>query len=482
MNDAPVKETKWFYIVSVWLSLILAVLLVAGIWLYAKARPSLLSTQAREAAFTGDYDRANTCIDTLFQLDDAMGYDAVLTAAGIADYRGDREAAAQLLEDHLGSGETEAYEAFSREAEELLREIDYHSALDLYEQGAYAKASSAAAAMSDYEPARMLYQLSYQALLASQPTPEPTPVPTPSPTPEPTPSPEPVATANAAPAAAVAEITATPTSPPTPTPEPTQTPQPVRTLLEEGRVAVGYHHCVFLRDDGTVLAYGDNTYGQTEVAGWTNVVAVAAGAYHTVGLTADGRVLATGDNSHGQTEVSLYTDVAQIAAGAWNTSVLLKSGQVMNAGYQPYAFALELFPVQKIAAGSYGLLVRSQGQMFASHPGLLIDQPCEQFSVSRGYALGVDKEGKVHSSIDTLPPWERVVRVSAGENAALALTEDGKVLNWAFDQHLKCTFDFSRPVVALCAGPNQYAYVLDDGTIEIRYADGTVEVPQEKLW
>src|SRR5207245_1564094 len=54
-------------------------------------------------------------------------------------------------------------------------------------------------------------------------------------------------------------------------------------------------HSLALRGDGTVAAWGDNSYGQASVpAGLTNVVAVAAASYGSVALKADGTLVAWG--------------------------------------------------------------------------------------------------------------------------------------------------------------------------------------------
>jgi len=474
MSETKQPNQKRFYQLSVWLSLMAAILLIAGVWMFSQARPAFLKMQIQKEAFAGNYDQAMTAIENLAELDQTAGYEAALSVAEIADFHGDWEAAQQVLDARLDAGETDESLEYTERAEELKKQFAYHQALELYNQGSYAKASSAAAAIADYEPAKMLYQLSYQALLASQPTPQPTPTPSPTPTP----TPEPTAT----PTAVVEHTSAASEPSPTPTSAPTPTPEPARGPLPEGRIAVGYHHTVFVRDDGTVLAYGDDSYGQTNVGEWKNIVAVAAGAYHTVGLTADGRVVAAGDNTHGQSDVSMFTNVKQITASAWNTCLLLESGQVITIGYLPYEFAVEQYPAEKIAGGSYGLMIRSQGINVASHPGLSLDNRCETFSVSRGYAMGIDADGKVLSNLAVIPEWDQIVRISAGENAAIALSEEGIVYSHLFDRHLKCTFDFGQPVIGIAAGANHYAFVLQDGTLEIRNADGTVVVPEETLW
>jgi hypothetical protein len=45
---------------------------------------------------------------------------------------------------------------------------------------------------------------------------------------------------------------------------------------------------------------GDNSYGQCSVGNWTGIAQVAAGYYHTVGVSSGGTVVAVGDNEYGQ--------------------------------------------------------------------------------------------------------------------------------------------------------------------------------------
>ena len=79
-----------------------------------------------------------------------------------------------------------------------------------------------------------------------------------------------------------------------------------------------------LTQGGTVVAWGKNDHGQTQVpAGLTGVVAIAAGRWHTVALKADGTVVAWGWNLEGQTDVPAgLTGVVAIAAGSRHTVAL----------------------------------------------------------------------------------------------------------------------------------------------------------------
>lgn len=69
------------------------------------------------------------------------------------------------------------------------------------------------------------------------------------------------------------------------------------------QVAAGGYHTVGLKDDGTVVAVGDNGDGQCNVGDWTDIIQVAAGAEHTVGLKDDGTAVAGGNNDYGQCNV-----------------------------------------------------------------------------------------------------------------------------------------------------------------------------------
>lgn len=102
-------------------------------------------------------------------------------------------------------------------------------------------------------------------------------------------------------------------------------------------IAAGYRHSVGLRRDGTVIATGENRYGQCDVGGWREIVAVAAGNAHTgnshtVGLKADGTVLAVGWNKYGQCLVAEWSVVVAIAAGCAHTLGLRKDGTVLAVG------------------------------------------------------------------------------------------------------------------------------------------------------
>lgn len=486
MSEQHTSSNKRFVIAAVLISAILLILATAGIYTYMQQRPMLAADAALDAAFAADYERMHEHLERLNGLDQPdLYYETLLTCAKMADYHGDQLIAMELLE-QPHADESEAYAAFADAAEEQSAIYAYHQAMTLYETGDYARAARMAAQVRQYEPAMALYEMAQSAYQATLPTPTPTAVPTPSPTPEPTPTPtlaptpaptpEPTVQLTQTPQQATDEPTATPepTAAPTPTATPVPTPEPVA-LLPEGRLAAGFEHTVVLMQDGTVQAFGSNSCGQLEVGEWRNVVYVAAGAYHTLGLTADGRVLACGDNTHLQTDVSFYSGVKAIAAGDYASFLLLEGGQVMATGYLPYEFLNELTGVQCIAAGSYGLLVKTADGIHASHPGIALNENCDLFAVSRGYAVGADAGGNTFSTTSLVPQWMGVKRLAASENAVIGLTEEGGVWAHAFGRNNHASFAFNQPVLAAAAAPNHYAFLLADGRLEIRRTDGTIQ-------
>ncbi len=104
----------------------------------------------------------------------------------------------------------------------------------------------------------------------------------------------------------------------------------------------GMGHTVGLRADGSVVAVGDNAYGQCDVEGWENVVAIAAGDWHTVGLCRDGTVVSTHPDPNKYPDMYLGAcnvdewkkeDIVQIAAGSGYTLGLCSDGRVLAVGY-----------------------------------------------------------------------------------------------------------------------------------------------------
>jgi len=76
------------------------------------------------------------------------------------------------------------------------------------------------------------------------------------------------------------------------------------------------YHNLGLKTDGSIVAWGRNSEGQTNLPEPNaDFVAIAGGGLHSLGLKADGSIVAWGENSAGQLNVPLpNTDFIAIAA------------------------------------------------------------------------------------------------------------------------------------------------------------------------
>ena len=123
-------------------------------------------------------------------------------------------------------------------------------------------------------------------------------------------------------------------------------------------VSGGGLHSLFLKNDGTVMASGRNMSGQlgdgggidynavpVQVSGLTGIIAVSAGDFHSLFLKNDGTVWACGDNSYGQlgdstttgrftpVQVSGLTGITAISAESFHSLFLKNDGTVWACGY-----------------------------------------------------------------------------------------------------------------------------------------------------
>jgi alpha-tubulin suppressor-like RCC1 family protein len=118
-------------------------------------------------------------------------------------------------------------------------------------------------------------------------------------------------------------------------------------------ISAGNNHLVALKSDGTVWTWGSNDSGQigngtfggyastaVQVSGLTGAVAVAAGGFHTVAVKSDGTVWAWGGNTYGQlgdgtltgrataAQVAGVSGCIAVCAGDYLTSVVKNNGTV----------------------------------------------------------------------------------------------------------------------------------------------------------
>ena len=217
--------------------------------------------------------------------------------------------------------------------------------------------------------------------------------------------------------------------------------EPVRTEFWRSPIAAS-NHTVGLQVDGTVVAVGNNDYGQCNVSGWRDIVAVNTGEKHTVGLKADGTVVALGDNRIGKCDVSDWQDIVAISASNYHTVGLKADGTVVAVGSNENG--------QCEVSGWKDIVAISAG---GSHTvGLKADGTV--------VAVGNNGDGRCEVS-----GWRDIVAVSAGYFHTIGLKADGTVVAVGNNEVGKCEVSGWRDIVAIGAGYAHTIGLKSDGTV-----------------
>ena len=233
------------------------------------------------------------------------------------------------------------------------------------------------------------------------------------------------------------------------------------------RIATGYFHTVAVRSNGTVLATGDNSSGQCEVSGWTDIVQVAAGARHTVGLRLDGTVVAVGDDTYGQCDVADWRDVTAIAANAFGTLGLKSDGTVLASKYYQEKTA-GWHGVTQIAAGAYSVgCLYEGGRMLSTHAMAQMENSAglSGLAINGPVSAAIDGNGALVSSYEKAPDWQHLSCVAVGTTGFVGVTEDGQAVLFLFrkDQEERL-FVEGRALEAASSGTH-CAVITDEGRV-----------------
>jgi hypothetical protein len=215
-------------------------------------------------------------------------------------------------------------------------------------------------------------------------------------------------------------------------------------------LSAGTYHSLALRNDGSVVVWGENFLGQTNVpSGLSNITSVAAGGSFSVVLKNDGTTIAWGDNSFGETNLPPgLTSVKAVAAGYVHGLALNSNGTVVAWGDNEYGQTNvpdNLVHVTAVAAGGFhSLALKDDGTVAAwgdndtgqtnVPPGL-----SNASAVAAGYrhSLALRSDGTViawgnngYGQINVPPGLSNVAAVAAGQYHSVALRSDGTIISW----------------------------------------------------
>lgn len=256
----------------------------------------------------------------------------------------------------------------------------------------------------------------------------------------------------------------------------------------------GEHHTVALRSDGTVVSTvqkSEYNNGEHNVEEFRDIIEVAAGENHTVGLRADGTVVSTTYTGHsyfkdnageyysedyGQTNVEGWTDIVAIAAAGDYTIGVKADGTVVCTGKDALGVAnwTNIVAVDIYSRHAVGL--RADGTVVVA--------------------------GNTQDGRGDVSKWENIVDVAAGYYQTVGLKADGTVVAVGYNQEGCCDVAVWTDIVDISAGYNFTVGVKADGTAvavgesgykinvgiddgnddEVALEEGKIDVVPEPAW
>ena len=229
-------------------------------------------------------------------------------------------------------------------------------------------------------------------------------------------------------------------------------------------ISAGDGHTVALKTDGSVWAWGRNTFGElgdgsttrrtnpVPVLNLSGIVTIAAGGSHTVALKSDGSVWAWGGNTYGQLGDGTTTDsttpvqVKGVSGNGWLSDVTAVTGGVR-----------------------YAVALKSDGSVWAWGYNA---------SGQLGDGTTTDRTTPVQvKGVDGIGWLSDVVAIAAGGSHTVALKSDGSVWAWGSNGHGQLgdttTDNSSTPVevsgladvTAIAAGEGHTVALKSDGSV-----------------
>lgn len=260
-------------------------------------------------------------------------------------------------------------------------------------------------------------------------------------------------------------------------------------------IAAGHNHSLAVMGpaspfspvtDKTIMAWGDNYYGECNVpAPNSGFVAVSGGSFHSLGLKSNGTVVAWGDNSYSQCTVPLPNSGFVAVAGGGAHSIGLKSGGTIVAwGHNTYGQCAVPAPNANfvaIAGGSlHSLGLKSDGTIVAwgyNFSGQCnVPAPNSDFvAVAAGsdHSLGLKSDGTIvawgynaQGQCDVPAPNESFVAVASGHTHSMGLKSDGTIVAWGYNADGECNVPAPNAGFEAIAGGDRHSLGLkSDGSI-----------------
>ena len=249
-------------------------------------------------------------------------------------------------------------------------------------------------------------------------------------------------------------------------------------------IAASMSHSFAIQTDGTAVATeqvgsSDFEFGQDAISGWTDLVEISSGWDQTVGLKNNGRVVAVGDNQHGQCNVSDWSDIVSVKACDGYTMGLRSDGTVVTTDdSQPS----EWKNVVAIDGFGYAFGLTSRGtvlaERYSGYEAVSEWRDVTAIAVGLSHVVALRSDGTVLAMYGTqdydveydfgqcdVSDWTDIVAIAAGVYHTVGLRSDGTVVATGFNVAGQCNVSTWTDIVAIAAGGYHTIGLKSDGTV-----------------
>jgi alpha-tubulin suppressor-like RCC1 family protein len=249
-------------------------------------------------------------------------------------------------------------------------------------------------------------------------------------------------------------------------------------VSQMSRIAAGLAHSLAIKADGTVVAWGSNSDGQTSVpANLSGVIQVAAGYYHSLALKADGSVVGWGANNENQRaniqgSFAPFTGYSSLSPLVFEPPAPAISNGIAVAGGGRLSLVLKVDgTVAAIGKKDSGSAMPTTQDHALTVPAGLIGVTAIAAGWDHALALKSDGtvvawDGNQHGESTVPDGLSGVVAIAAGQDHSIALKSDGTVVAWGRNNLGQCTVPSSvANVVAITCGDYESYALKRDGSV-----------------